>query len=335
MQNCNSIQIVPTGTIVSIIPVGEERVYERFGSNTWDAAGAPDQVPRMNVGIWNGDPLIPPAWVKTTLNVRGWNHKGKLYISPTNFLVMGNPAAGANQNLSAIGNISRQFGTAPLEVITDIVNLAVTGAPGSFVDVRPPVGEEWVITDIGSELWTAPVAPQTVPEVLVQLTDGVSFVTLMNSTNVRGWLYAMSLYISNDVWIRITNPNIATNSVCWSGTRLQTYPSGLPNVMSQVATVLANGTLDAQPANVDEEWLVTAFGALTWVGAAPAALPNMAVDLINATPLASRLARSTDFAHQLSPPDLSVSRANFARFTETSVAGNAIGFSAIRTSLLG
>jgi len=74
---------------------------------------------------------------------------------------------------------------------------------------------------------------------------------------------------------------------------------------------------------------------LTWVGAAPAALPNMAVDLINATPLASRLARSTDFAHQLSPPDLSVSRANFARFTETSVAGNAIGFSAIRTSLLG
>ena len=105
--------------------------------------------------------------------------------------------------------------------------------------------------------------------------------------------------------------------------------------MSQVATVLANGTLDAQPANVDEEWLVTGFGSSTWIGAAPAGLPDMAADLVNATPIVSRLARNTDFAHQLSPPDMAVSRANFLRFTETSVAGCAIGFSAIRTSLLG
>jgi hypothetical protein len=157
----------------------------------------------------------------------------------------------------------------------------------------------------------------------------------MNSTNIRGWLYAMALYLTNDVWLRITNPNIATNSVCWSGTRLQTYPSGLPNVMSAVATVGAGGILDARPANVDEEWLITAFGALTWIGAAPAALPDMAVDLVNATPLVSRLARNADFCHQLSPPDLAVSRANFARFTETNGGGDDIGFSAIRTSLLG
>jgi len=334
MQNCNSIQVVPTGTIVSIIPAGEERVYERFGSDVWDAAGAPDQVPRMNVGIWDGDPLKVPAWVKTTLNVRGWNHKGKLYVSPTNFLVLGNPAAGANQNLSAIGNISRQFGTGPLEVITDIVNLAVTGAPGDFVDVRPPVGEEWVITDIGAELWTAPVAPNTVPEVNVDLTDGVSFARLLTSTDVRGWLHAMALYLTNDVWIRITNPNIATNCVCWSGTKLQTYASGQPNVMSAVGTVGAGGNIEARPLSNDEEWLITAFGAATWIGAPPASLPDMNVELVNATPLTSLLAENADFAHQLSPLELAISRANFARFTETNGGGDDIGFSAIRTSLL-
>jgi type IV secretory pathway TrbD component len=331
MQNCNSIQIVPTGTIVSIIPVGEERVYERFGSNTWDAAGVPDQVPRMNVGIWDGDPLKAPSWVKTTGNLRGWNHTGKLYVSPTNFLVMGNPAAGANQNLSAIGNISRQFGTGPLEVISDTVDIIA----GGTTLIRPPVGEEWIITDIGAELWVG-APPAAVPEVMVDLTDGVSFARMLRSTDARGWYNAIALYLTHDVYLRVTNANGgAANTVCWSGTRLQTYASNQPNVMSAVATVLANGTLDAQPTNVDEEWLITGFGSSTWIGVAPAGLPDMSVNLVNATPLTSLIARNVDFAHQLSPPDLAISRANFLRFTETSVAGCDLGFSAIRTSLLG
>ena len=343
MQNCNSIQIVGTGVTVAIIPpAGEERVYERFGSTAFDAAGVPNQVPLIQVGIYDGDPLKVPAWVKTTLNVRGWNHKGKLYVSPTNYLVMQNPAAGGvGRNLSAIGNISRQFGTAPLEVVTDIVNLAAAG-PGDFVDVRPPPGEEWVITDIGAEIWTAPAAPQTVPDVNVDLVQAgpggvLALARMLTSTDIRGWLHAMSFYLSNDVWLRITNPNIATNCVCWSGTKLQTYASGQPNVMSQVLTdvVAGGGILEARPASNDEEWLVTAFGSSAWLGAPPASVPDVDLQLISVAPaLASLLAQNTDFAHQLSPLDLPISRANYMRMTDTSLGANDMGFSAIRTSLL-
>lgn len=330
MQNINTIQIVGTGVTVAIIPpAGTERVYERFGSNTWDAAGAPDQVPRMNVGIWDGDVAKAASWVKTTGNVRGWNHKGKLYVSPTNYLVMENPAAGANQNLLAMGNIAREFGTGQTQVITDCVDVIA----GGNTLVRPPVGEEWLITDIGAELWVG-APPAAVPQVMVDLTDGVSFARLLRSTDIRGWLYAMALYLTNDVYLRIVNANGgAANTISWSGVKLQTHASGQPNVMSAVATVLANGTLDARPTNTDEEWLVTAFGSSTWIGAAPAGLPDVALDLVNATPITSRLARNADFCHQLSPPDLPVSRANFLRLTETSVAGCDLGFSAIRTRL--
>lgn len=329
MQNINTIQVVPTGNIAAIIPpVGQERVYERFGSDVWDAAGAPDQVPRMNVGIWDGDPLKAPSWMKTTLNVRGWNHKGKLYVSPTNYLVMENPAAGGDQNLSAIGNISRQFGTAALQVITDCVDVGA----GLATFVRPPVGEEWLITDIGAELW-AGIAPAQVPEVNVDLTDGVSFARLMTSSDIRGWLYAMALYLTNDVYLRLTNPNIAANTLSWSGVKLQTHPSGLPNVMSAVGTVGVGGNIEARPTNTDEEWLISAFGAATWIGAAPASLPDMRVDMVNATPITSLLARNTDFAHQLSPPDLPVQRTNYLRFTETNGGGDDLGYCGIRTRL--
>ena len=345
MQNINSIQVVPTANIIAIIPpAGQERVYERFGSDVWDALGTPDQVPRMNVGIWDGNPANAPAWVKTTGNVRGWNHKGKLYVSPTNYLVLGNPGGGANQNLSAIGNIARQFGTGPPEVITDMMNLAVTGAAGDFVDVRPPAGEEWVITDIGAELWTFPATPQTVPEVEVDLVQAgpggvLALARMLRSTDVRGWLHAMPFYLSNSVWLRITNPNAATNTVCWSGVKLQTYASGLPTVMSQVLTdVLAGGgILEARPASNDEEWLVTAFGSSAWLGGAPIALPDLNLELVNVGPpaLTSLLAENVDFAHQLSPSDLPISRANYLRMTDTSLGPNDMGFSAIRTRILG
>ena len=345
MQNCNSIQLVATGVTVAIIPpAGEERVYERFGSTAFDGSGPPDQVPFIQVGIYDGDPLKVPAWVKTTLNVRGWNHKGKLYVSPTNYLVMQNPAAGAvGRNLAAIGNISRQFGTAPLEVVTDIVNLAITGAPGDFVDVRPPPGEEWVITDIGAELW-AGVPAASVPEVEVDLVQAgpggvLALARMLRSTDIRGWLHAMAFYLSNDVWLRITNPNAATNCVCWSGTKLQTYASGQPNVMSQVLTdVLAGGgILEARPASNDEEWLVTAFGSSAWFAGlgAPNDVPDLNLELVSVAPaLTSLLAQNTDFAHQLSPLDLPISRANYMRMTDTSLVANDMGFSAIRTSLL-
>ena len=332
MQNINTIQIVGTGVTVAIIPpVGQERIYERFGSNTWDAAGAPDQVPRMNVGIWDGDPLKAPAWVKTTGNVRGWNHKGKLYLSNGNYLVMENPAAGANQNLSAIGNIAREFGTGQAQVITDTIDVIA----GGNTLVRPPVGEEWLITDIGAELWVG-APPAALPQVNVDLTDGVSFARLMRSTDVRGWLYAMALYLTNDVYLRIVNANGgAANTIAWSGVKLQTHASGQPNVVSAVGTVGAGGNIEARPTNTDEEWLISAFGAATWIGAPPASLPDMAVDVVNATPLISRLARNADFCHQLSPPDLPVSRANYLRFTETNGGGDDLGFCGIRTRLLG
>ena len=347
MQNCNSIQLVATGVIAPIIPpAGEERVYERFGSTAFDASPAPDAVPLINVGIYDGDPLKVPAWVKTTLNVRGWNHKGKLYVSPTNYLVLQNPAAGgAGRNLSAIGNISRQFGSAPLEVVTDIVNLAIGAGGGiDFADVRPPPGEEWIITDIGAELWNGAGAPADVPEVNVDLVQAgpggvLAFARMLRSTDIRGWLHAMAFYLSNDVWLRITNPNIATNCVCWSGTKLQTYASGQPNVMSQVLTdVLAGGgILEARPASNDEEWLVTAFGSSAWFAGlgAPNDVPDVDVQLVSVAPaLVSLLAQNTDMAHQLSPLDLPISRANYMRMTDTSLGANDMGFSAIRTSLL-
>lgn len=331
MQNINAINTIATGVTQTIVPpVGEEWILNKFGSSVWTAAGAPNDTPRMDVGIHDGVQANGPAWTKRSGNTRGWNHAGDLFISNTNYGVIRNPAAGGNQNLSYSGNIARQFGNGPDQVISDVVTVLA----GLTTTIRPPVGEEWCITDIGSSEWVG-AAPAGLPEITVQLTDGVSFATVFRSTDAAGWITGQKLYLSNGVYLLVTNDDGANPAtIGWSGYKLQTNASGLPNVMSAVATVGAGASLNARPTSTLEEWTITAVGASVWIGAAPAGLPDVDVFLNDLT-LTSLLAQNSDNTFWLANPELTVRRANFMTITDTGGAGGDLGFSAIRTRILG
>lgn len=331
MQNINNIATIGTGLALNAVPaVGEEWLIEKLGSSVWTAAGAPNDTPRMNVGIFDGVQANGPANVKTSGNTRGWNHIGKLYLSNANYGVLTNPAAGGNQNLSFAGYKAREFGVGPVQVVTDVQTVIAAGN----VLVRPPVGEEWCITDIGSSEWVG-AAPAGLPEVTVQLTDGVSFATLLLSTDAAGWFTDLEIYLTNAVYLRIVNADGANPaSIGWSGYKLQTNPSGLPNVMSAVATVGGGGSITARPTLTDEEWKITQIGSSVWIGVAPGAVPDLNV-LLNDATLTSLLARNSDFAWWLSNPSLPVRRSYFATITDTGGAGGDLGYSAVRTRVRG
>lgn len=331
MQNINNIQLIATGAALNALPaVGQEWVLEKFGSSVWTAAGAPNDTPRLDVGIHDGVQANGPAWIKRSGSTRGWTHAGKLYLTNTNYGVLRNPGAGGNQNLSYAGNIAREFGNGPVQVITDVQTVLAAGN----VLVRPPVGEEWCITEIGSSEWVG-AAPAGLPEVNVDLTDGVSFARILRSTDAAGWFTGMRLYLNNNVYLRIVNADGANPAtIGWSGFKLQTNPSGLPNVMSQVATVGIGGTLDAQPTGADEEWEVSAIGASVWIGAPPASLPDVDV-LLNDGVLTSLLAQNSDNAWWLSSPSMPLRRLYYLTITDTGGGGGDLGFSAIRTRVIG
>lgn len=328
MQNVNDIQTIGTGLAINARPpVGEEWLLNKFASNVWTGNPAPNNTPRLDVGITDG---VLTSWYKRSGQLKGWNHAGPLYLSNGHYGVLRNPAAGGNQNLGYSGVKTREFGNGPAQVISDLVNVL---AGGNTV-IRPPVGEEWVITGILASEWLG-AAPNGLPEITVQITDGVNSATILRSTDAAGQFVETKLYISNAVYLLVTNADGANpNVIGWTGYKLQQYPSGLPNVMSAVGAVGAGGSLNARPANDDEEWDVSAIGSSVWVGVSPDALPDVDI-LMNDGTLTSLLAQNSDFAFWLSRPDLKIRRSDYMTITDTGGGGGVLGFSAIRTRLRG
>ena len=151
---------------------------------------------------------------------------------------------------------------------------------GANLDIRPPLFQSWRVTHLGSSIWRG-VPPAQVPDLQVSLFDGTLQGHFLRGTDIRGWHRVQNLMIDRTNYMRINNTGGAQAQVAVSA-ELVRYSGTRPSVIeSDLQNVGAGANVSIQPP-INEDWIVYDFGSDQWIGAAPAGLPNMTVDIDNA-----------------------------------------------------
>lgn len=198
-------------------------------------------------------------------------------------------------------------------VMTDVQQVGV----GAVVDVRPPLNQVWKLTLVGCNRW-AGVVPNQVPQVDVALFDGTLQAEFMWAVNVRGWYRPLHIFIDRTNYARLTNASgLAATNISFSAELLH-FSSGDSVVASDLQTVGVGATWSIQP-GVTEDWRIHDIGSDQWVGAAPAGIPNVTVELNDGTNAAMML--SPTEARMWEPEiELYVNNGTFLDITNSSAA---------------
>jgi hypothetical protein len=275
----NVIQTVLGAGVYAIQPpVGQDWEVTKLGSSAIVGV-APAGVPNVVAGIFTPAIGVNGILVNSSLanpHIRGWIAPKQWLINNANYLQLINPEAGG-LNLAATVRLERAYGPGGASsVISGTETLIATGV----TTLRPPLGEDWVITDVGSSRWLG-AQPNGLPNVEIRYTDGVNAALVMDGANARGWFRPLELYINNTNYLTLTNPAGAGATVSWTGRIARKYsPTGFSNVVSDVIALGAGGVAVIQPP-VGYEMKVTDIGCSVWIGAPPAALPSVLVSLSN------------------------------------------------------
>ena len=271
------VQTLLAGASYNLIPpAGEDWEVTDLASSAIVGV-APAGVPNAVAGIFS-----PAIGVNSFLrnssaanpHVRGWVCPGKWYINSANYLRITNPEAGP---LNIAMSVRRAKIFPPTDT-SNVISGTATLIAGAAQAIRPPVGEDWVITDIGSSRWVG-AQPNGLPNVEVRLTDGVAPALIMAGPDARGWFKPLEIYLTRNTWLTLTNPAGAGATVSWSGHKVKKFsPTGFTGVVSQCAVLGAGGVGLIRPP-VGYEMKVTEIGCSVWVGAPPASLPSITVSL--------------------------------------------------------
>lgn len=289
---------------------GFEWEIKHIGSSTWVGVG-PNAVPQVNVGIFDG--VIGPSWILQAAATRGWNRVQKLHVNNANYIRLNNPG-GAGANVSFVAKVTRAFGTAASNVITDVQTVASLAT----VNFQPAAGFEWLITDVGSSLWIGAGAA-ALPDVTVEIFDGALAAIVCRGADVRGWDKNLDLKLNNGNYLRLTNTNAAQAVLSVSGIVARAFGTAATVVMSDVQAIGAGLNWDIQPA-AGAEWLISEIGASVWVGVSPAALPALTVSLFDGVN-ASILIQSTDWKGWIDDMQIYIDNTNYLRITDAGGAG--------------
>lgn len=218
------------------------------------------------------------------------------------------------------------------KVFTTIVPLAAAGV-GDFFDFRPPVGEDWEVTEIAASVFSG----GTVPEVDAGLMTAVSIVPAWirhsgntgTFENLRGWGGETSIFINNACWLRVENADAAPVDVAISAKVIKTYgPAARSSVVSGIA-ILAGAIATPITPPAGQDWLLTDVGSSVWVNANPNQLPNVQVDLTEAGLLATVATAGAVSRGWDKPFELHLNNTSFVTLTPAGAA--TIGWSAVIT----
>ena len=313
----SDVQLVGAGGNLDVLPgVGFDFEVTEIGSSVWVGV-PPNSVPQVDVGLFDG--VIGPAFFLQSTDIRGWSRRQGFNLNSLNYLRLTNPA-GAGANVSYTGRVIRAYGAAPSAVISDLQTIGI----GANMDIIPPAGSEYKITDIGASIWIGG-APANLPDCTVSIFDGVNAANFMTGANVRGWDKPLELYYNTANYIRITNTNAAPNVLAISGVITRLFGAAPTMVRSDVQVVPVAGVVDFIPP-LGEEWRVTDIASDTWVGVAPAALPNVAVSIFDGA-IGSNVLIATDNKGWINPIEILIDTTHYLRIT--AAAAVVVGISAV------
>lgn len=331
MEVISDIQSRGVGLDLDHVPLlGSDEVMRHFGSTEWSVVGPPTDTPQMRVGLC--DLTSGPAWFLNAGEIRGWSGPRKLLINPTTFLRLQNASIAGARNLSYDGQRIHLSGIAPSNVVSGVIGLAGAGLGIDTVLIRPTVGDAYKISDFGSDTWVGgPGVAQ--PNILVEIGNGTIWAVVCDALNGKMWFTEdMALYITNGLYLRITNLAVGAAVVGWSGERIHISGTGGSIVQSAIAGVGIGGSIDIRPVDLLDQWEVSGIFADIQFGGAPFDVADVNVENNNGA-LASLKARNTDVDCWLHPWKVPVSNANYLTVTETSGGATNIAYSAIRTRL--
>lgn len=284
--------VPPAGEAYCIVEVGSDEAF----------VGA---VPDVEVSIGDGVLANCIVIIDPTTAVQKGARAKEIYITPTDYLVIDNTAA-ANAYIAFFG-----YQVNANNVRTDMYTAPAAGT----VDVRPPAGEVWRVTEVGGETMGA----ANHPNVTIFLTDDVLVASaLCDQTHGMKWAKNLNWIIDHDTFLRVDSIAAADCDMAFSAIRI---PQA---AFCGVTDVVGSATLDIQPA-AGVEVMITEISAETWVGIAPAGSPDLTAGLYDGVGLAFVM-EAADSLLTGRKMDLPITNANYLRITETSTANNEIGY---------
>lgn len=301
-------------------PATQDWEVTAIGSSVWVGV-QPFQVPQVTVSLFDG---VNIAEIMRSTDVRGWYRPLRLHINNGNYLRLNNPG-GAGANISWSARLTRFFGAGVSNVISDLQSL---GAAATY-NVQPPVGYDWLITDVGSANWLG-AAPAGVPNIDLDLTDGTLQAQILDPASGRLWESELELFSSRTNYLQIENTAAAVAVVCFLGVVYRWYGgSGDSIVINDLQNAGGAASVDFQPA-VGYEWRVTGIAGATWVGVPPLLFPDLTVHLFDGT-LASQIQSQVNWLNQGHAMEILVDNTNYLRITNTNAAGQNVGVVGERT----
>jgi len=274
-----------------------------------EAVGFVGAIPDLSYAIADGVLTAAIIVIDPTTESQKGDRAKEIYITNANYLVITNTGA----NPAGVGWTGERVD--PNIVITDMVTCP-TGGLG-YVDIRPPVGQTWRITEIGSELYNG---GDDHPELVIGITDGALVASvILREADHRAQYKAYDWIIDNDIYLRVTNNAAADVDFAYSGVLIA------EEFIGSVQDVVGSATLDIQPP-ATQEWVITEIAAETWAGVAPNGYPDIRVSLYDGATVSDILEEgagvSLGWNRRLL---LHVDNATYLRITEVSAGNNEVG----------
>ncbi len=322
----STIQTVLAGATYDITPpLGEDWEVTDFGSSAF--VGVPVLgVPNLTAGMYNATVGVSALFKNSSAanpHIRGWQHPCSLYANNSNYIRVTNPEAGPLVIAMSVRR-SKLYGPniAQSSVISGTQTLIATG----IATLQPPVGQDWIIREVGSSRWVG-AQPAGLPNVAVNLTDGTNAALIADGTNTIGWLEPLMLHLNNTVYLTLTNPAGAGATVGWSGFISRFYsPQGVSQVVSSV-TLLGAGAVATVRPPVGYEYEVNNIGNSVWLGAPPAAIPDVLVQMTDGV-VTAILQNNANTKGWLGKMSYFLRRGCWMTLTDSGGAGCTVGVSA-------
>jgi hypothetical protein len=208
-----SMVIAPTAYNIVRPPAGETWCVTEWGASAFTGAG--DLNPAVEVGLRTpgGGGLVLSRITRPT-QLRAQDKQPNIIINNDVYLnVYSTP--GVDFYWSAI-----RIPETSISSVTDVAGAGLT----PWVDIRPNAGDEYIITEIGSEIWAVAV-PNGQPDIIVSLRVGADDSEVIENAllaSVR-WNTDAVLKIDHDHYLRITDNSGGNNEVCVSGYLQRSY----------------------------------------------------------------------------------------------------------------
>lgn len=285
-------------------PAGEAWVIYEVGSEE----AFNNAIPDLDYGVQDDTLTLSLIVMDPNTAEQKGDRPKEIYITNTNYLTITNRAGAA----------AFPSWTGERVNVNNVITGMVTVPNAGTVDIQPPAGETWRITEIGAELYNG---GNNHPEFTVGITDDTLEASIIiRETDDRGQDKVLDWIITNALFLRLTSTTGAAVDcdMCYCGVLFDKASIG------SIQDVAGSATLDIRPP-ATEEWVITEFAAEQWAGAAPAGYPDIGVGLYDGTNLSDVLEPGVASLAWNRKFYLHIDNATYLRITENSTNPNEVG----------